>query len=212
MSSESAPRRSATCRAPASSTSPPRRRSAASRAGDPDWCNLGQGQPETGDAARRAAARARACRSRVGRSGVRAGRRPVGAARGDRRPLQPPLPPRHAVAVLAPRTSRLRRRPRGAHARRRERSATSTSATSCPTTRRTRSCSTSSGRSRAIPILLERRARLRVLRRRSAPRDPRAAASRRCSLSNPCNPTGKLVGGDELAALGRRSRASSTAR
>jgi hypothetical protein len=58
MSSESAPRRSDRCRAPASSSSPPRPRSEASIRPDPDWCNLGQGSPRPG-AARGAAARAR---------------------------------------------------------------------------------------------------------------------------------------------------------
>ena len=51
------------------------------------------------------------------RSGVRARPRHLGAARGDRRPLQPALPARHAVAVQRRERQRLGRRARGAHAR-----------------------------------------------------------------------------------------------
>ena len=141
------------------------------------------------------------------RSGVRAGRRPLGAARGDRRLLQRALPARHAVAVHAPRTSRLGRRARRRSPAPRRRSATSTSATSCPTTPRTRSCSTSSRLFSPIPILLEGERGYAFsaddLRREVLGRGLSAILA-----SNPCNPTGKLIGGDELAELGRgRARA-----
>ena len=56
-------------------------------------------------------------RDRRRRPGVRAGRRHLGAARGDRRPLQPALPARHALAVHRRERQRLGRRARGAHAR-----------------------------------------------------------------------------------------------
>ena len=110
----------------------------------------------------------------------------------------------HAVAVHAPRTSASR----AAGARRsrapRPASATSTSATSCPTTPPTRSCSTSSRRSPPSRS---------CSRASAATPSPPTICAARCTgrglsallLSNPCNPTGKLVRGDELGALGRAS-------
>ena len=177
---------------------------------DPEWCNLGQGQPETGDLPgapprihevtiaaddqeyapvaglwelREAVA---ALYNRLYRKG-----HAVAVHRGER--LRSP-------AAVAPR-SRARRRASGA----------STSGTSSPTTPRTRSCSTSSRRSRRIPILLEGErgyaSRRTICGARSSGRGLSALL-----LSNPCNPTGKLVARRGARALGAASRASSTAR
>ncbi len=130
-------------------------------------------------AARRAPAHRRRSRSRVDDQEYAPVPGHLGAARGDRRALQPALPARHAVAVHRPRTSASRAAGARRSRARRPASGTSTSATSCPTTRRTRSCSTSSRRSR----------RSRSCSRASAatPSPPTicaarctAAASRRC--------------------------------
>ena len=76
----------------------------------------GAGTARDGAARRRAAAdQSRHHRRR--RSGVRADPRHLGAARGDRRPLQPALPARDAVAVQRRERQRLGRRARRAHAR-----------------------------------------------------------------------------------------------
>ena len=159
-------------------------------------------QPRPGHARGRAAAGRAAADRRAAdprrRPGVRAGRRPVGAARGDRRLLQRAVPPRHAQQVLRRERRRLRRWPRRRSPASRRRSATSTSATSCPTTPPTRSCSTSSGCSR----------RSRSCSSASAATRSPAADLRREVLgrglgailaSNPCNPTGKVIGGEDLA-------------
>ena len=160
------------------------------------WCNLGQGSPRP--ASSRAAPRDARVAIDPARPGVRAGRRPVGAARGDRVALQQRLPPRHAVAVLRRERVRLGRRARGAHARggepraRQPRplparlhgvrgAARHLQGRSPPS----RSCSRPSAATRSAPSDLRREILGRGL---SAP--PR---------SNPCNPTGKLVEGEELA-------------
>ena len=64
----------------------------------------------------------------------------------------------------------------------------------------------------ADPDPARARARLRVLRRRSAPRGARAAGSSAILASNPANPTGKVIGGQRSRRSGSRSAASSTAR
>ena len=163
---------------------------------DPDWCNLGQGQPETGELAGRAAARARG-RHRRRRSGVRAGRRPVGAARGRRRPLQPPLPPGHAVAVHAENVC-ISGGGRAALTRAAASLGHINLGHFLPDYTAYEELLDIFKAFTAIPILLEGERGYAFsaddLRREILGRGLSALL-----LSNPCNPTGKLVDGDELA-------------
>ena len=157
--------------------------------------------------------RVQAVDDRRRRSGVRAGRRASGScARRSRRSTTASTGAGMPSQYSRRERVRLGRRARGAHARRREPRARSTSATSCPTTRRTRSCSTSSRRSRAIPILLEGERGYAFgadeLRREILGRGLSAHPDVATRATRP----GKLVEGEELAALGARRRASSTAR
>ena len=160
--------------------------------GDPDWCNLGQGQPETGRAARRAAARAARSPSTPDDQEYApvAGLWELREAIADA--LQPALPARACprstraenVSVSGGGRAALTRAAASARA-------ASTSATSCPTTPRTKSCSTSSGASSPIPILLEGERGYALLGRRSAARDPRprplGAAARRTRATRPAS-------------------------
>ena len=123
------------------------RAAAASRTGDPDWCNLGQGQPETGAAARRAAARRSTSPSP---STIRSTRRsPASGSCARRSPALYNRLYRRGMPSQYTRRERLRlrRRARRAHARGGQPRAHQPRATSCPTTPRTKSCSTSSRRS-----------------------------------------------------------------
>ena len=95
--------RSAPSPAPGSSTSPPRRAAAGSTPATRPGRTWDRDSPRPGRC--RARRRAWPGRHRRRRSRVRAHPRHLGAARGDRRALQPALPPRHAVPVHAPRTS-----------------------------------------------------------------------------------------------------------
>ena len=181
------------------------------RPGDPDWCNLGQGQPETGPLPGRAAARAARSRST---STIRS-TRPVAGLWELREAIaglyNRALPARHAVAVHAPRTSASPAAGARRSRARRPAWATSTSGTSSPTTPRTKSCSTSSRPSPPSPS---------CSRASAATPSPSTICAARSTgrglsallLSNPCNPTGKLVAGRRAGALGARWRASSTAR
>ena len=168
-----------------------------------DWCNLGQGQPETGPAARCAPARVpRRLEISRRRPGVRARRRAVRELqRGHRRrSITSSIQAGSASSkYTCGERLRLRWRPHVADARGR--------------------LSLGRGQPRPLPARLHgvrgaarhlqgvhrhpdpprRRARVRVQRRRSAPRDRSAAASAALLLSNPCNPTGRLIDGDELS-------------
>ncbi len=169
------------------------------RHGHPDWCNLGQGMPETGPLPG-APPRVQHVDIEPRRPGVRPHSRDLGAPAGGGRALQSTLPPRPHVAVHRAQRLHLRRRPRLAHPRR--------------------------GRAgprqpRPFPARLHGvRGAARHLqgsspRSRSCSMAPRAttSASTSCGarspgrglsallLSNPCNPTGKVIrGGEELEA------------
>ena len=179
------------------------------RAGDPDWCNLGQGQPETGPLPG-APARVHAVDDRRRRSGVRAGRRHLGAARGDRRPLQPRSTDGACRRSTAPRTSASRAA--GAPRSRAPRRAwgTSTSGTSSPTTPRTRSCSTSSRRSRRSRSCSRASAATRSPPTTCAARCSAAACRRCCCRTRATRPASSFAATSSRA--GSRWRASSTAR
>ena len=167
------------------------------RAGDPAWCNLGQGQPETGPLPGAPRARPRASRIDVDDQEYA----PV-AGIWELREAIAGLYNRlyrrgHAVAVQRRERQRLGRRARGAHPRGGQ-----------PRPRQPRPLPARLHRLRraarhlqaftAIPILLEgeRGYAFSVddLRREVLGRGLAALL-----LSNPCNPTGKLIRGDELA-------------
>ena len=166
------------------------------RSGDPDWCNLGQGQPETG-ALPGAPARIEDVTIAVGDQEYApvAGHR--GAARGDRRALQPPLPARHAVAVQRRERQRLGRRARGAHARGGQPRARSTSGHFLPDYTAYEELLDIFKAFTPIPILLEGD-RGYAFSVEDLRREVHGRGLSALLLSNPCNPTGKLVQGDEL--------------
>ena len=89
--------------------------------------------------------------------------------------------------------------------------ATSTSATSCPDYTAYEELLDIFKVFTSIPILLEGATRL-PFRARGSRREITGRGLSALLLSNPCNPTGKVIQGDELDGLGRASRASSTAR
>ncbi len=136
--------------------------------GDPDLVQPRAGTARDRAAAGRAAARG-AGRHRRRRSRVRAHPRHLGAARGDRRALQPALPARHAVPVQRRERQRLGRRTGGADARRGQPGPRQPGALPSRLHRVRRAAGHLQGVHRD-PDPAGRRARLRVHRRRPAPR------------------------------------------
>ncbi len=162
-------------------------------------------QPRAGAARDRAAPR-RARRVHAvpvarGRSGVRAGPGPLGAARGDRRPLQPALPQGPAVAV--PRRERLHlgRRPHLAHARGGQPRAREPRPLP-PRLHRLRGAARPLPDLHAHPHPARGRARLRLHRRRPAARDHRARPLGAAHLE-PVQPHRQAGAGRGAVALGR---------
>ena len=177
--------------------------------GDPTWSQPGPGAARDRPAARGAAARGPG-RHRRRRSRVRADPRHLGAARGDRRPLQPALPARHAVPVQRRERQRLGRRPRGADARRGQPGTRQPG----PLPARLHGLRRAAGHLQGVhgdPHPARGRARLRVHRRRSAPRGRGPRACRRCCCRTRATPPASWCAATRWRA-GSRWRASSTAR
>ena len=172
------------------------------RYGHPDWCNLGQGQPETGPLPG-APPRVHQVEIGRGRPGLRAGPGHLGAAPRGRGALQPALP-RAACARSTP-------------------SATSASAAAGASSL-TRAVAALGQVNlghflpdytayeelldifklfTSIPILLDGREGYHF-----SPEHLREEITGRglsaLLLSNPCNPTGRVIADEELARLGRR--------
>ena len=117
------------------------------------------------------------------------------------------LPARPAVAVHGGERQRVGRRPRRADPRRGEPRARSTSATFSPITRRTRSCSTSSRPSPPSPSCSKPSAGYAFVPDATCARRVLGRGLSAILLSNPCNPTGKVVRAADLEAGCDRSRA-----
>ena len=201
---------SARCPAPASSTSPPRPPSSASPPRDPDWCNLGQGSPRPG----RCPARRRAC-THVAIDVDDQEYAPV-AGLWELREAIAGLYNRlyrrgHAVAVHAPRTSASRGGGRAALTRAAAASGHINLGHFLPDYTAYEELLDIFQAFTPIPILLEgeRGYAFTVddLRREMLGRGLSALL-----LSNPCNPTGKLVAGRRARRAGSSWPASSTAR
>ena len=181
------------------------------RTGDPDWCNLGQGQPETGDAARRAAAR----RTTIA----------IDVDDQEYAPVAGLWELREAIAGLYNRLYRrgmpsqytrrervrLGRRARGAHARGAASLGHINLGHFLPDYTAYEELLDIFKAFTADPDPARGRARLRVHRRRPAARGPRPRAGGAAAVE-PVQPDRQARAGRGAGALGARSRASSTAR
>ena len=179
------------------------------RSGDPDWCNLGQGQPETGPLPG-APARIEDVTIAVDDqeyAPVPGHRR---AARGDRRRSTTASIGAACRRSTAPRTSASPAAGARRSRARRPASGSSTWATSCPTTPRTKSCSTSSRRSRRSRSCSKASAAMRSPSRICGARCTAAACRRCCCRTRATRPASWSRA--TSSAAGSRSRASSTAR